>query len=57
MPEVWAFSKIHQSVPALIDFPQTGLAVASRKVQFLETFEYPEWRVDLEAVRIEDLPV
>jgi hypothetical protein len=56
-PEVGTFPQIHQSEHALVDFPQTGLAVAFQKVQFLQSFEYPKWQVDLDAVRIEDLPV
>jgi len=39
------------------NYPQTGFAIAFEKMQFLQPLENPEWQVDINAVRIEDIPV
>ena len=57
MSEIGTFPQIHQPEHPLMDPPQAGFPVAFEQVHFLKPLEYPEWEVDLDAVRIEDLPV
>ena len=56
-PEVRALPKIHQAENAGLDTPHAGCGVALEQMQFLEPFENPEWEIDLDAMRIEDLAV
>ena len=56
-PEVRAFPEIHQAEDAFLDSPHPRRGIALEQVQFLETFEHPEWEIDLDAVWVEDLPV
>jgi len=56
-PEVRTFPEIHQAEDMGLDAPHPSCGISLEEMQFLEPFEYPEWEIDLDAMRIEDLAV
>jgi len=56
-PEVRTFPEIHQAEDTGLDAPHPSCGISLEEMQFLEPFEYPEWEIDLDAMRIEDLAV
>ena len=56
-PEVRAVPEIHQAEDAGLDAPHPRAGIAIEQMQFLETLEYPEGEIDLDAVGVEDLAV
>ena len=56
-PEVRTVPEIHQAEDAGLDAPHTAYGIALEEMQFLEPLEYPERKIDLDAVWVEDLPV
>jgi hypothetical protein len=56
-PEIRPVPQSHQSEHARLNPPLTGFPVAFEQMQSLEPLEYPEWEIDLDAVRVDDLPV
>ncbi len=56
-PEIRAFPEIHQAENAGLDAPHTGCGVAFEQMQFLEPLEYPEGKIDLDAMGVENLAV
>ena len=56
-PEIGAVPEIHQSENAMLNPAHPGRGVAIQEPELLEPLENPLWEIDLDAVRIEDLPV
>ena len=56
-PEVRTVPEIHQAEDTGPDAPHPRRGIALEQLQFLESFENPDWEIDLDAVGIEDLSV